>query len=525
MSAELDLSRYVELFRAEAREHLAELDAALGALERGEADASVPEVAAAFRAVHSVKGMAAVMGYDAVQATAHDLESSLDAVRAGDAPITPSLVARLFEQSDQLAADIDVAMRPRAPAAAVTDAGQVGGEEPGRPAVRPRRDERLVRVHAHRLDTLLDLAGELEVARTRLQSEAAAVGRETLDAVATQLTRLIAAVRDEVVTARMVPVAEVFDRFPRLVRDTARDLGKDVNFVLEGSDIEIDRSMLDRIGDPVVHLLRNAIDHGIEAPEVRARAGKPPRGRLTLSAQREASHVLLRVADDGGGVDRERVRARARADGITANDTGALSDADLLALLTRSGFSTAARVTSVSGRGVGLDVVDVAVSALGGTMELRSVTGEGTAITLRLPVTVAIVRALLARVAGEVIAIPFTHVVETVEVGLAPAADAPRTSNARVRGEPARVVSLRAALGLPPECARTAPGVTVDVRGTRATLLVDGFLGQQDVVVKRFDPPRDAPLIFGGAAILGDGLPALVVDVNRLLQFSSLSPQ
>jgi two-component system chemotaxis sensor kinase CheA len=323
--------------------------------------------------------------------------------------------------------------------------------------------------------------------------------------------------REQIVTTRMVPVGHIFERFPRLVRETARTLGKDVDFVLDGKDIELDRSLLDEIGDPVLHLLRNSIDHGIESPEERVAAGKPARGRLTLSAQRESSYVLIRVADDGRGIDRDRVLRRAREMGVVDSSTEQLDDATLVNVVTRAGFSTADRVTEISGRGVGLDVVDMTVRTLGGTFEIKSLPRFGTAITLRLPITVAIVRALLARVGMETYAIPVTHVIETVEID-------PTTTNtiqgrlsATVRDQAFPLVPLRETMGFPPQMALFPKAVTVDVRGRRAALVVDDFLGQQDIVVKRFDLPRGTPALFGGATILNDGAPALILDVNSLV--------
>ena len=196
----------------------------------------------------------------------------------------------------------------------------------------------------------------------------------------------------------MVPVSQVFDRFPRVVRDAARSVGKQVEFVVEGKEIELDRSMLDEIGDPIVHLLRNAIDHGIEAPADRVAAGQADVGRLVLSAARDRSAVVIKVSDDGRGIDRKRVLARAKRDGLVDAAKQELTEDELLRLLARPGFSTADKVTDLSGRGVGVDAVHTRVRALGGAMDIRSVPGEGTTMMLRLPLTLAIVRALLARV-------------------------------------------------------------------------------------------------------------------------------
>jgi two-component system chemotaxis sensor kinase CheA len=315
----------------------------------------------------------------------------------------------------------------------------------------------------------------------------------------------------------MVPVWQVFDRFPRLVRDAARSSGKEVDLVVEGKEIELDRSMLDEIGDPVVHLLRNAIDHGIESPADRQAAGKPAVGRLTLSASRERSSVVVRVTDDGRGIDRVRVLEKARAIGLLDESRTELSDEELIRLIGRPGFSTAERVTDLSGRGVGIDVVYTRVRALGGSVEIKTAAGAGTTVTMRLPVTLAIVRALLARVDDETYAVPITHVRETVSLD--------RTRPRAVRGAevlPLRddvlpLIRFRRLVELPAEDARGTQVIVLEAGDRRLGLVVDELTGQQDIVVKQFDAVRGGTTIFSGATILPDGSPALILDVGSLL--------
>ncbi len=501
----MDLSKYVDLFLSEGREHVAELNGALSELER--TPSSADAIAAAFRAVHSIKGMAAAMGYTVVTERADALETAFDAVRRGEEQVTPSLLGHMIEEGDALAREIELAVIQ--PASGPT-------AEPSRPQARKQATH--VRVRASRLDSLMNLVGEIEIARGRLERELARVADEELSVAFDSASRLLAELREQVIGARMVPVGQVFERFPRLVRETARSLDKEVDFTLDGAEIELDRSILDRIGDPVMHLLRNALDHGIESAQEREHDGKSARGRLTLSAQREAGYVLIRVADDGRGIDRDRVLARAREAGIVTWDATTLDDIELLRVLAHPGFSTAAAVTSVSGRGVGLDVVDAAVRVLGGAIEIKTVGGRGTAITLRLPLSVAIVRALIARVGEELFAIPFTHVQETlaIEPPLAALRGA-EWKETDIAGVTASVVMLRTLFGLPTRMSEQMLGISVLARGRRAALMVDGFVGQQDVVVKRFDPPRGGASMFAGATVLGDGSPALIVDVNSLI--------
>ena len=504
----MDLSKYVDLFLSEGREHIAELTGALNEMENS--PSSSDAVAAAFRAVHSIKGMAAAMGYTVVTERANAMESALDALRKGESQVTPSLLAHLIDEADDLAREIESAATQSPPG--VADEATPAKVEP---AVKSTTH---VRVRASRLDALMTLVGEIEIARGRMERELRRFSDDDLSSAFESASRLLNELRDQVIGARMVPVGQVFERFPRLVRETARSLDKEVDFTLDGAEIELDRSILDRIGDPVMHLLRNALDHGLEPTADRERDGKSPRGRLTLSAQREAGYVLIRVADDGRGIDRERVLARAHELGIVGWERTTLDDVELLRVLAHPGFSTASSVTTVSGRGVGLDVVDAAVRVLGGAIEIKSVGGRGTAITLRLPLSVAIVRALVARVGEELFAIPFTHVLETL--ALEPPSSALRGDEwtmTDIAGAQVAVVMLRTLFGLAPRISEQMPGISVLARGRRAALVVDEFIGQQDVVVKRYDLPRGGSTMFAGATVLGDGSPALIVDVNSLI--------
>ena len=386
-----------------------------------------------------------------------------------------------------------------------------------------QRQQRHVRIDLRRLDSLMNLIGELVITRGRLQQIAGSADDTALQETVTQASRLIGDLRDEIMTSRMVPVWQVFDRFPRLVRDASRALRKQVEFAIEGKDIELDRSMLDEIGDPIVHLLRNAVDHGIETPDDRLRAGKPAAGRLVLSATRDRSAVVIRVTDDGRGIDRDKVLARAKTWGLVELAKTELSDDELLRLVSRPGFSTAEQVTQTSGRGVGVDAVYTRVRSLGGAVDIKSVPGQGTTVTLRLPLTLAIVRALLARVGQEVYAVPLTHVSETVELH----PEVRRTLRGKevlvLREDVLPLLRLRSLVGLPDDAASRPTGhgqleqvVVVEVADRRAGLVVDELAGQQEIVVKQYDAVRDGLKIFGGATILSDGSPALIVDVSSV---------
>lgn len=552
----MNADRYAALFLSESREHLTEIDDALLALERdgvwAEPTSTQVHLAAVFRGVHTIKGMAASMGYAAVAQLAHTLESRCEPLRRGEEALGGDVLALLFDGTDLLRDAVDAVPTGRlAPTAemqafvqrsgvalteavpeAVVEAVPVRNEEaatmplappsPKLEGTRMREVPRTVRLDARRLDTLLDLVGELVVTRERLLraiEQAEHPDRAVLRA-ASDSARLIATLQDEVLQARMLPVAQVFDRFPRLVRDIARDLGKDVHFTMEGREIELDRSLLDAIGDPILHLLRNALDHGVEDADTRRASGKAERSTLTLRAIRDRAAVIIQVQDDGRGIDREGVLHRAQALGLVEPEVTSLSDAELWSVIAHPGLSTATAVTAVSGRGVGMDVVNTRVRALGGQTELETRTGEGTVWTMRLPLTLAIMRALLVQVGGDTFAIPAAHVREVLEFHGASRRTGALTIT--VRDETVPLVALQQRFEDDPlaPMAAYADGVRhvaiVEVAGRRTALLVDALLSQQDIVVKPMDAVRGARPWFSGATVLGDGSPALVVDVRSV---------
>ncbi len=570
----MDLAKYAALFQSESREQLSTMNEELLALERTPT-ASEP-VSAVFRAVHTMKGMSATMGYATVTALAHELESLLDCVRHAELVVDRQVTDTLFAAVDALerAVEIEVAgrsaeeeaapalarlrdlaaSRARAepplpletqefaiPSATQEFAIPTSTQEfaipsstqefriptstqefavPNAPRSSASRGPRTIRVELRRLDGLTNLAGELLVARGRLTDVAHEIAHPALDHALAQTSRLIADLHDQIMASRMVPVGQVFDRFPRLVRDAAKSLGKEIELALEGREIELDRSMLDEIGEPIVHLLRNAADHGIEQPDVRERAGKPRAGQLTLTVTRERQMVTMRVEDDGRGINRDRVLERARAEGLVDATVETLSDEELVRIIARPGFSTAASVTDLSGRGVGIDVVLTRVRALGGSVEIASEPGAGTRVTLRLPVTLAIVRALLARVDGEMYAVPMTHVRETVELRQGARRRVQGREMMLLRDEVVPLLQFREIVGLPEASLVSVDGSTqvivIECGGRRAGLVVDEFAGEQDIVVKGFDSVRDGLALFSGATILADGAPALIVDVSSL---------
>lgn len=644
----MELSQYAELFLSESREHVSAINHLLLTLEGD--PRSREAVEGLFRAVHTIKGMSATMGYRAVADLAHEMEDVLDRVRTGRMAPGEELVDTLFAACDALEKSIESAVeegddeeavapvvarlrsltasteapsdapapspkarrkRAAAPVApeevpagalrvrltvdpasalpgvrafmavrAARGLGEVTALEPSEGAMQedgftgtvrfvlrstaPREEieaalraageirevevvaglvdapapepesvvaevaassagaagrARNIRVDLRRLDALVNGVGELVIVRDRMRRLSGAAGDELGEAI-DQASRLIGELQDEIMQARMAPVWQVFDRFPRLVRDAARALGKRVDFVIEGKEIELDRSMLDEIGDPLVHLLRNSLDHGIESPAERRAAGKPETGTLRLSAARERSRIVIRVEDDGRGIQREKVLAKAIAAGlVTADEARTMTNDDVARLITRPGFSTAETVTDVSGRGVGLDVVATRVRALGGMLEIASEPGQGTSMTLQLPQTLAIVRALLVRQSGETYALPLTHVGETVHLLPEEVGAVKGRPVAYLRDEVIPLHSLRTLLNSNGDGGggKKRAAVILEVGEQRVGLEVDQLLGQQEIVVKAFDATADTLRLFSGATILSDGRPALILDAGSLL--------
>jgi two-component system chemotaxis sensor kinase CheA len=632
----MDLAKYAALFVSESREHLQVCNQLLLAWER-DPEAQAP-IDGLFRAVHSLKGMAATMGFAPLAELAHRAENLLDAVRSGRLAVKPEHFELLFRSVDELEDGVtrattgkglraEAASLVKALDAAVKKAGKAGGAgkagetaragkagesaaKAEKPAVKDEQpsldvtitvrsdamlrgarallalrkvealgvvsrvtpqvseleredfdgtlafrirtgaapsevdavarsagdiagvaidlasDEamvdattlRQIRIDLTRLDVLMKLAGELVVARNRLVELARASTDPELGQVGERISRLVGAVQAEVLEARLTPVREVFDRFPRVVRDLARDLGRQVRLEVEGGDIELDRAVLDEVADPLVHLVRNAIDHGIEPPRERVKAGKAAEGRLRLSASRERNSVAIRVADDGRGIDRSKILAKAKADGLVDAAAETLADDQLLRILSRSGFSMAAVVSGVSGRGVGVDVVMTRIRQLGGAVELVTEAGQGTAFVLRVPLTLAIVRSLLVQVGAERYVVPLNYVSETIEFSGTPVTALGDREALVIREQPVPTVHLHRLLNIA-GAATTGrrPVLVVQVGERRSALVVDALLGQQEIVVEPFDAPRGMPGWFSGATILADGAPALILDAAALV--------
>ena len=375
-----------------------------------------------------------------------------------------------------------------------------------------------VRVPAERLDELMDRVGELVIAQSRLSqlADGGVPNEIVLRSVSEEIERLAGELRDTMMVLRMVPVASLFGRFRRLVHDLSRETGKTIELVTEGESTEVDKTVMERLADPMVHLIRNACDHGLELPDDRVAAGKAATGTVRLSAHQAGGEVLITIRDDGRGIDRERVRARAEAQGLIQPGQ-AIADQDLLQMIFHPGFSTAAQVTNLSGRGVGMDVVKRTIESLRGSIDITSAPGEGSTVVLRIPLTLAIIEGLLVRVGGGNYVIPLAAVEECLELSLEEDLRSRGRSLITLRDRLVPFIRLRElfATGTKPDTYQKI--VVIATGAERVGLVVDQIIGNHQTVIKSMSSLHRDVATFAGATILGDGGVALILDVAQLV--------
>lgn len=533
----MDMSPYRDLFLSEARKHLGAFNELIVQLEEDVADrAAIDEL---FRHAHSLKGMAATMQYTSVATLAHRMEDLLGRVRSNEFPFSAPIADLMLTAADMLSALVvcietgtneepdpvglierlttytpDECREPeKAENPAVTTE-----EEPRRHNFRQSDSFRSVRVKTETLDRLVNIAGELITTRHRLAEGARRKGCPELSEPLGQLSGLLRELRDEIFKARMLPFSFAAERFPRLVRDLARSQGKEISLQIEGREIELDRGILEEITEALVHILRNAVDHGMESPGVRAAAGKPSSGTITISVVRDKDYAEIAVSDDGRGMDPARLAQKAVEKGLlTPTQAYNLSRQAALMLVCEPGFSTAPAVTEVSGRGVGMDAVRHSVHVLGGTLAIDSEPGRGSRFVLRLPITVSIIHALMVECGRLHLAFPVNAVSRTLELKRSDIYEEDGRKVFAMNGGSVPLKSLnrllrqemprRSAGGLVPAVVSEAGGVTVG-------LITDRFLGQQEIFVKPLGPPLNRMKCLSGGTITGDGRIVFVMDAG-----------
>ncbi|GIX40186.1 MAG: chemotaxis protein CheA [Silanimonas sp.] len=530
-------------FLVEAGEILERLGEQLVQLEQAADDKGL--LNAVFRGFHTIKGGAGFLGLTPMVDLCHALEDAFDKARDGkillddDAfdyaqrcldtlsaqmaalaagqelpPAEPELIASIKAWASGQAAT-----KPAKPApAARPAAGASAVAKPAAPAKAGGEAEQTVRVDTKRLDAIVNLTGELVLARNRLKVLRERFKDEDLHRAVTALDHATARLQGSVMRTRMQPVSRVFQRFPKMARDVARQLDKQVELTLEGAETELDRNLVEALADPLVHLVRNAIDHGIEKPEVRRAAGKSPVGQVLLSARQEGDNVAIEIRDDGGGMDPEKLRAKAVEKGLLTPEAAArLGAEECFQLIFLPGFSTKQEVTDISGRGVGMDVVQSKIRELSGQIQIQSELGQGSRFVIRVPLTLAILPTLLVRVDGTTYALPLSRVVEVLPM--------PQQKPDYVDGQPVLdlrsttlpLVWLRAWLRLEP-CANGEVIVVLQSGDFRYGLVVDQVRGREEVVIKALPKRVRGIPGYAGATLIGDGTLSLILDVDGILR-------
>lgn len=384
-----------------------------------------------------------------------------------------------------------------------------------------QQSNKTIRVNIERLDILMNLFEELVIDRGRLEQIADDVKHPELHETVERMARISGDLQSIVLTMRMVSIDQVFNRFPRMVRQLAKDLGKKIDLQIEGAETELDRTVIDEIGDPLVHLIRNSLDHGVETPEVRRELGKPETGTIKLKAYHSGNHVFIDITDDGAGINRKKVTEKAIKNGlITKEQAAIMNDNQVFSLIMQSGFSTADTISDISGRGVGLDVVRNTIESLGGTITINSEEGKGSIFSIELPLTLSIISVLLVEIQNEKYAVPLSSIIETAII---PKSDIMHVHNQAVidfRGRVVPLVSLKEVFQVPEVKEETDYySVVIIKKGDKsAGLIVDGFIGQQEIVLKSLGNYLTEIFAISGATILGDGQVALIIDSNALIK-------
>jgi len=578
-----EMDEIIEDFKVEAGELIESLDQDLLSLEQTPDNLDL--LNQIFRPVHTIKGNASFLGFDKLTRFTHQLENLLDQLRSGDKQATPDIIDVILTSVDlmktlmqnlqneaaidtePMIAKIQACLNGESDSAVVAPVARVApppekkNEAPkpepspvaaaapvespsprvetavptpakAKPAPAAKKkdpEEATIRVDVERLDALMNLAGELVIAKNRLQQFTSLFEERFSENELTESLMLTTSVinfitgqfQEAVMKTRMLPIRKVFSRVPRMVRDLARDTRKQVNLIMEGEDTELDKSVIEHIGDPLVHIIRNAVDHGLETPEERRKSGKSPEGTVFLSAYSEGNYIVIEIKDDGKGMDPHKIFKKAVEKGLASpEDSLRLSEIEMLDFIFAPGFSTAETISNISGRGVGMNVVKENIMKLDGLVEIDSRVGEGSTFRIQLPLTMAIVPALLVKLRDYTYAIPLNNVVETLVVQPSEIYSIDQKQVLHLRDRFVSLVPLSQILSLPdtPDEGQKRYVIIVGVGEQRIGLLVDQLLGQEEVVIKTLGEFFDDVDLIAGATIMGDGSVVLILDIGHILQ-------
>ncbi|MEE9192710.1 MAG: chemotaxis protein CheA [Candidatus Aerophobetes bacterium] len=553
---------YKQLFLSEAQEILNSLNSALVSLEKDPSNLAL--LHELFRQSHTLKSMAQSMRYKDITKLTHSMETALASLRSGRLKANRETVDLLFQSVDTLGRLIQEIgggeARKEGVAPLVKKLEQIASAVPkdGRQSVKERRSKsrphdidrphieeeqtkgtgsspsfgevQTVRVPLTQLDTLMDITGELVISRSRLGQVAQTIKSDILEETVTQVSRLTSQLQNQMMQVRLVPLEYIFAPYPRMVRDMAVEQKKEVDLLIEGGHLGLDRSIQDEINEPLLHLLKNAVIHGIEEPEDRERLKKTRRGKIKLAAKRERNSVVLELSDDGRGMDVEEIKESALKTGIiTKEELSAIASKEVVMLTTYPGYSRAKKVTEAAGRGVGLNASRIKVESLGGTLDIDTKPDEGTTLSIKLPLTMAIVEVMLVSIADATYCIPLSYIAETIKISPREIKTLGRHQMISYRDTVLPLISLREKFGFPPSTflppasdtssrISTIPVVVVEMGPKRAGLVVDSIVGQQEAVIKPLTGILAEIKGASGATVLGTGKTALVADIGSLFQ-------
>lgn len=550
MGSEMD--ELIRDFVVEARETLEGLDEKFVQLEQEPNNREL--INEIFRAVHTIKGASGFLGFQNLVNLSHNLENLLKKIRDNEMEITPERIDLILEATnllkeligevsssgkdekditgivEKLKTDLEGSDRKKKEQKEESLKKEDAGQLDAKPSQEPHMQETTIRVDIDRLDNVFNLVGEVVLGRNRLQR---IVDRITLKYETDQevqqlaesmesLSSVISELQSAVMKTRMQPVKKIFNKFPSMIRTIARSRGKEVNLHISGEQTEVDKSVIEHLADPLIHLLRNAIDHGIEQKEERLKAGKPPEGNIYLRAFQEGNSIVIEVEDDGRGIDRDRVLNKAIEKGlVTETDAMGLSDEEIIGFIFYPGFSTMDRATDLSGRGVGMDVVKENLTKINGNIKLHTIKGKGTVFSISLPLTLAIINVLLVQVAREVYGIPLINVSEVIKIKRAAIKRVDHQEVVSIRDSVIPLIRLSQVLEVPGANGLNEEFflIVVSSRQEDFGIAVDGILGQEEVVLKSveggFISFRDDSFI-AGATIVGDGRVVLIIDTSML---------
>lgn len=525
-----ELDQYREIFVNESREIVGNLNKVMLSLEKEPANADL--VNECFRYLHNIKGMSATMGFEKITKVSHELENVMDLVRKGERPLSAQIINALFKGIDMLdtlvnglekrfdgVVSLDEFLKNISACLYDNNCGPLLAEKEVKAPEAVKQEEFVkpasLRIDLKVLDELVNLVGELIISKNRLQEMVSRVDDSELSGSLYATNKIMSELENTILKTRIVPAEYIFSRYPRLVRDTAREHKKEVNFIVEGKDIGLDRGILDELYDPLIHILRNCVYHGLETAEKRKKDHKPAAGTIKLSAKKLENHVLIEVEDDGAGLDAEKIKKTALKKGlITEAEFSLMTDAQAFAYLTMPGFSTVEKANSTSGRGVGLDVVKTKVESLNGSFAMETEPGKGSKFILKVPLTLAIIQALIVEIGGETYALPFSAVKEVLSAG------DNVNGSIEYRGKSVPIIKLKNLLAAE-QAARQEKFreiIIMEHQGRLKGLEINKIKTQHEIVVKPISNNLKSLKFFSGATILGDGQVALILDVNTIAE-------